>query len=69
MPSTMLQPICSCGTQPFSICCSAVLGVRLVVVLGARPGIDRSVRAAGGQPRYVNGQRVTDAATMQVRRF
>jgi len=41
-----------------------VLGVRLVVVLGARQGIDSTVRAAGGEVRYVEGQRVTDAATM-----
>ncbi len=44
--------------------CAAVLGVRLVVVLGARQGIDSTVRAAGGEVRYVEGQRVTDAATM-----
>lgn len=42
-----------------------VLGVKLVVVLGAKEGIDRTVRAAGGEVRYVGGQRVTDAATMQ----
>lgn len=42
-----------------------VLGVRLVVVLGSRQGIDSTVRAAGGQVRYVDGLRVTDAATMQ----
>lgn len=43
----------------------AVLGVRLVVVLGSRQGIDSTVRAAGGKVRYVDGLRVTDAATMQ----
>lgn len=43
----------------------AVLGVKLVVVLGAREGIDRTVRAAGREVRYVGGQRVTDEATMQ----
>jgi amino-acid N-acetyltransferase len=42
-----------------------VLGVKLVVVLGAKEGIDRTVRAAGGEVRYVHGQRVTDEATMQ----
>jgi acetylglutamate kinase len=43
----------------------AVLGVKLVVVLGAKEGIDRTVRAAGREVRYVHGQRVTDEATMQ----
>jgi acetylglutamate kinase len=42
-----------------------VLGVRLVVVLGSRQGIDNTIRAAGGQVRYVDGLRVTDVATMQ----
>ena len=42
-----------------------MLGVKLVVVLGAKEGIDRTVRAAGREVRYVGGQRVTDEATMQ----
>ena len=36
-----------------------------MVVLGARQGIDSTVRAAGGEVRYAGGQRVTDAVTMQ----
>jgi hypothetical protein len=48
-----------CSARP------AVLGVKLVVVLGAKEGIDRTVRAAGREVRYVHGQRVTDEATMQ----
>lgn len=41
------------------------LGVRLVLVLGARPNIDAMVRQSGAEPQYAAGQRVTDARTMQ----
>ncbi len=38
------------------------LGVRLVVVHGARPQIEEAMRARGIEPRYVGELRVTDAA-------
>lgn len=41
------------------------LGVRLVLVLGARPGIDAMVRDSGHEPRYSHGQRVTDGVAME----
>ena len=37
------------------------LGVRLVLVHGARPQIERRLRERGARIRYVNGLRVTDA--------
>ena len=39
----------------------ASLGVRLVLVHGARPQIDAQLRAAGLKTQYVRGIRVTDA--------
>ena len=41
------------------------LGVRLVLVLGARPGIDAMVRDSGYEPQYSHGQRVTDGVAME----
>ena len=41
------------------------LGVRLVLVLGARPGIDAMVRDSGHEPMYSHGQRVTDGVAME----
>jgi len=38
----------------------ASLGVRLVLVHGARPQIEAQLKAAGRKPRYVHGIRVTD---------
>jgi amino-acid N-acetyltransferase len=38
----------------------ASLGVRLVLVHGARPQIEAQLKAAGRKPQYVNGIRVTD---------
>jgi amino-acid N-acetyltransferase len=38
----------------------ASLGVRLVLVHGARPQIEAQMKTAGLKPRYVNGVRVTD---------
>ena len=38
----------------------ASLGVRLVLVHGARPQIEAQMKAAGLKPRYVDGVRVTD---------
>lgn len=40
------------------------LGVRVVLVHGARPQIEDSLAAAGHETRMVNGVRVTDAAAM-----
>ena len=44
---------------------AAGLGVRLVLVLGVRPGIDAMVRDGGREPIYSHGQRVTDGAAME----
>ena len=43
----------------------AALGIRLVLVHGARPQIDAEVKRRGLEPRFHNGLRVTDAATME----
>ena len=40
------------------------LGVRLVLVVGARLKIDEAVRVAGSEPQYVRGYRVTDDVAM-----
>jgi acetylglutamate kinase len=44
----------------------AARGRAVVVVHGAGPQISEACRAAGITPRFVDGQRVTDAAVMQV---
>ena len=41
------------------------LGVRLVVVIGARMQINKAIRAKGSEPRYVKGYRVTDDVAMK----
>jgi len=41
------------------------LGVRLVLVPGARPQIEARLRERGAEIRYVNGLRLTDAAALQ----
>jgi len=41
------------------------LGVRLVLVVGARLKIDEAMRVAGSEPQYVRGYRVTDDVAMQ----
>ena len=41
------------------------LGVKLVLVHGARPQIDRALRQAGQVPRVEQGLRVTDRAALQ----
>jgi amino-acid N-acetyltransferase len=43
----------------------ASLGVRLVLVHGARPQIEAQLAAHGLEPRFVRGLRVTDEAAMQ----
>ncbi|AOU97272.1 amino-acid N-acetyltransferase [Acidihalobacter yilgarnensis] len=42
----------------------ASLGVRVVLVHGARPQIEARLKAAGGELHYVNGLRVTDTEAM-----
>jgi len=41
------------------------LGVKLVLVHGARPQVEQRLRARGFQMRYVNGLRVTDEAALE----
>lgn len=41
------------------------LGIRLVLVFGARPQVERRLRAAGIESRVHKGMRVTDAATLE----
>ena len=43
----------------------ASLGVRLVLVHGARPQIEAQLKARAIRPRYLQGLRVTDEASMQ----
>jgi amino-acid N-acetyltransferase len=40
------------------------LGVRLVLVHGARPQIEQRLKERGGELRYVNGLRITDATAL-----
>jgi amino-acid N-acetyltransferase len=42
------------------------LGVKLVLVHGARPQINEALLAAGITPEYHNGLRITDAASLQI---
>ncbi len=41
------------------------MGIRLVLVHGARPQIDAEMKARGLTPRFHKGLRVTDAATLE----
>lgn len=41
------------------------LGVRLVLVPGARPQVEKRLREAGAELRYVNGLRITDENALQ----
>ena len=43
----------------------AVLGTRLVIVLGVQQLVDTELQRQGVEPRYVRGYRITDAAAMQ----
>ncbi|MDR2208753.1 MAG: amino-acid N-acetyltransferase [Azoarcus sp.] len=43
----------------------AALGIRLVLVHGARPQIDAEMMRRGLEPRFHNGLRVTDSAAME----
>lgn len=42
------------------------LGVKLVLVHGARPQINEALQAAGITPEYHNGLRITDATSLQI---
>ncbi len=48
----------------YDIALLASLGVRLVIVFGARPQIDAALAATGLTPRFSHGVRVTDAAAL-----
>ena len=41
------------------------LGIRLVLVHGARPQIDKQLKQLGAEIKIINGQRVTDAAALE----
>ncbi len=41
------------------------IGIRLVLVCGARPQIDAEMRARGLEPRFHNGLRITDGETLE----
>ncbi|MDD5034307.1 MAG: amino-acid N-acetyltransferase [Methylococcaceae bacterium] len=41
------------------------VGIRLVLVHGARPQVEQRLQARGSQLRYVNGLRVTDATALE----
>jgi len=41
------------------------MGMRIVVVFGARPQINEQLRLRGGEPRYVNELRITDALALE----
>ena len=57
-----------CSYQSSRPCAAllAGLGVKLVIVIGARPQINRAVRERGAEPQYAHGYRVTDPASLQV---
>lgn len=44
----------------------ALVGIKPVVVHGGGPQIDESLRKAGIEPRWIDGLRVSDAATVRV---
>jgi amino-acid N-acetyltransferase len=41
------------------------MGIKLVLVLGALPQINRFVRMRGREPRFVSGYRITDELSME----
>ena len=41
------------------------LGIRLVLVHGARPQVEQRLKSRGCQMQYVNGLRVTDEAALE----
>ena len=42
----------------------AALGIRLVLVHGARPQIEAALKGAGHRSRFAKGQRITDEAAL-----
>ena len=50
----------------FSVVFLSQVGVRTVVVHGGGPFITRAMQAAGKEPAFVRGQRVTDAETLEI---
>lgn len=44
----------------------SLVGVRLVVIHGGGPQVSEAMRAAGVQPSFVDGLRVTDDTTMEI---
>lgn len=50
----------------FSVVFLSQVGIRPVVVHGGGPFITRAMRAAGKEPVFVRGQRVTDAETLAI---
>ncbi|GAB3670416.1 amino-acid N-acetyltransferase [Salinisphaera aquimarina] len=48
----------------YDIALLASLGVRLVIVFGARPQIDAALADAGLETRFIDGVRVTDSASL-----
>ena len=51
-------------TLAYDVNLLAALGIRLVLVHGARPQIEEELREKGLESRFHNGYRVTDAATL-----
>lgn len=43
----------------------AGLGVKVVLVVGARLQVNEAIRATGSEPQFVSGYRVTDAVAME----
>ncbi len=48
------------------ICFMSVVGMRPVVVHGGGKRINQAMEAAGLQPRFIQGRRYTDAATLEI---
>lgn len=51
-------------TLAYDVNLLAALGIRLVLVHGARPQIDEELQEKGLEPRYHKGYRITDAGTL-----
>jgi acetylglutamate kinase len=54
------------GTIPEDLVLLQQAGVRLILVHGGGPEITREIESSGRSSRFVDGLRVTDAATMEV---
>lgn len=53
------------GTLLYDVALLHSLGVRIVLVAGARPQIDEALARRGEQPRYARGLRITDEVALQ----